>query len=54
MLVAKPVEMGLARAAWLMLTQRDLFLIGHGKKLQDIPAPGIARKIRRATGETLR
>jgi uncharacterized protein YbaP (TraB family) len=33
--------MGVARAAWLMLTQRDLFLIGHGKKLKDVLPPDL-------------
>jgi uncharacterized protein YbaP (TraB family) len=36
LLVAKPLEVGVARALWLMVTQRDLFMLGHGKKLKDV------------------
>jgi uncharacterized protein YbaP (TraB family) len=36
LLVAKPLEVGVARAVWLMLTQRDLFLLGHKRKLKDV------------------
>jgi uncharacterized protein YbaP (TraB family) len=44
LLVAKPLEVGVARALWLMVTQRDLFLVGHGKKLKDVlPADLYAR-----------
>jgi uncharacterized protein YbaP (TraB family) len=35
-LVAKPVEMGVARVVWLMLTQRELFMNGGGRKLRDV------------------
>jgi uncharacterized protein YbaP (TraB family) len=35
-LVAKPFEIGIARALWLLVTQRDLLLVGHGKKLVDV------------------
>jgi uncharacterized protein YbaP (TraB family) len=35
-LVAKPFEIGIARALWLLVTQRDLLLAGHGKKLKDV------------------
>jgi uncharacterized protein YbaP (TraB family) len=35
-LVAKPVEIGIARALWLLVTQRDLLMLGHGKKLKDV------------------
>jgi uncharacterized protein YbaP (TraB family) len=44
LLVAKPVEIGVARALWLLVTQRDLLLVGHGKKLKDVlPADLYAR-----------
>jgi uncharacterized protein YbaP (TraB family) len=44
LLVAKPFEIGIARALWLMLTQRSLFLVGHGQKLKDVlPADLYAR-----------
>jgi uncharacterized protein YbaP (TraB family) len=43
-LVAKPVEIGIARAMWLVVTQRSLLLAGHGKKLKDLmPADLYAR-----------
>jgi uncharacterized protein YbaP (TraB family) len=35
-LVAKPFEIGIARALWLLVTQRDLLMVGHGKKLKDV------------------
>jgi uncharacterized protein YbaP (TraB family) len=35
-LVAKPFEIGIARALWLLVTQRDLLMVGHGKKLVDV------------------
>jgi uncharacterized protein YbaP (TraB family) len=35
-LVAKPFEIGIARALWLLVTQRDLLMVGHGKKLADV------------------
>jgi uncharacterized protein YbaP (TraB family) len=35
-LVAKPFEIGVARALWLLVTQRDLLMVGHGKKLADV------------------
>jgi uncharacterized protein YbaP (TraB family) len=38
-LVAKPFEIGVARALWLLVTQRDLLMLGHGKKLVDVMAP---------------
>jgi uncharacterized protein YbaP (TraB family) len=44
LLVAKPLEVGVARAVWLMLTQRDLFMLRHGRKLKDVlPADLYAR-----------
>jgi uncharacterized protein YbaP (TraB family) len=36
LLVAKPVEIGIARALWLLVTQRDLLMLGHGRKLKDV------------------
>jgi uncharacterized protein YbaP (TraB family) len=39
LLVLKPVEIGIARAVWLLVTQRNLLMAGKGKKLKDlIPA----------------
>jgi len=35
-LLAKPFEIGIARALWLLVTQRDLLMVGHGKKLIDV------------------
>jgi uncharacterized protein YbaP (TraB family) len=35
-LVAKPFEIGIARALWLLVTQRDLLMLSHGKKLKDV------------------
>lgn len=35
-LVAKPFEIGVARALWLLVTQRELLMVGHGKKLKDV------------------
>lgn len=40
-LVAKPVEIGIARAMWLMVTQRSLLMAGHGKKLKDLLPPDL-------------
>ena len=43
-LVAKPVEIGIARAMWLMVTEHSLLLAPHGKKLKDLmPADLYAR-----------
>lgn len=38
LLVAKPLEIGIARVLWLLVTQRDLLMVGHGKKLADVMA----------------
>ena len=35
-LVAKPFEIGVARALWLLVTQRQLLMAGRGKKLKDV------------------
>ncbi len=44
LLVAKPFEIGVARALWLFVTQRDLLMVGHGKRLKDVlPADLYAR-----------
>jgi uncharacterized protein YbaP (TraB family) len=43
-LVAKPVEIGIARAMWLVVTQRSLLMAPHGKKLKNLlPADLYAR-----------
>jgi uncharacterized protein YbaP (TraB family) len=43
-LVRKPYEIGIARALWLLLTQRDLIMVGGGKRLKDVmPADLYAR-----------
>jgi uncharacterized protein YbaP (TraB family) len=34
--VRKPYEIGIARALWLLLTQRDLIMVGGGKRLKDV------------------
>lgn len=36
LLVAKPFEIGIARAVWLLVTKRDLLMAGHKKKLKDL------------------
>ncbi len=36
LLVAKPFEIGIARALWLLVTKRDLLMAGRGKKLKDL------------------
>jgi uncharacterized protein YbaP (TraB family) len=36
LLVLKPVEIGIARAVWLLVTQRNLLMAGKGKKLKDL------------------
>ena len=36
LLVAKPFEIGMARALWLLVTKRDLLMAGRGKKLKDL------------------
>jgi uncharacterized protein YbaP (TraB family) len=35
-LLAKPFELGIARALWLFVTQRDLLMVHDGKKLRDV------------------
>ena len=35
-LLAKPVQIGITRAAWLLLTRRDLFMVQGGKRLHDV------------------
>jgi uncharacterized protein YbaP (TraB family) len=40
-LVAKPVEIGIARAMWLMVTQRSLLMAPHGQKLKDLLPPDL-------------
>jgi uncharacterized protein YbaP (TraB family) len=43
-LVAKPFEIGVARALWLLVTQRDLLMVGHGRKLQDVMPADLHRR----------
>jgi uncharacterized protein YbaP (TraB family) len=40
-LVAKPVDIGVARAVWLMITQRELLMAGKGRKLKDVMPPDL-------------
>ncbi|HEX3846929.1 MAG TPA: TraB/GumN family protein [Steroidobacteraceae bacterium] len=35
-LVQKPIEIGFARILWLLITQRDLLMVGGGKRLHDV------------------
>jgi uncharacterized protein YbaP (TraB family) len=43
-LLAKPVEIGIARALWLLITERDLLMVRGGKRLKDVlPADLYAR-----------
>lgn len=43
-LLAKPVEIGIARALWLLITERDLLMVRGGKHLKDVlPADLYAR-----------
>jgi uncharacterized protein YbaP (TraB family) len=46
-LVAKPVEIGIARAMWLMVTQRSLLMAGRGKKLKDLLPPDLYARFAR-------
>ena len=43
-LVAKPFEIGIARALWLLVTQRDLLMVGHGKRLVDVMPPELHQR----------
>jgi uncharacterized protein YbaP (TraB family) len=40
-LVARPVDIGIARALWLLMTQRSLLLAGKDKKLKDVLPPDL-------------
>jgi uncharacterized protein YbaP (TraB family) len=40
-LVRKPFEIGIARALWLLITQRDLLMVGGGKRLKDVLPPDL-------------
>jgi len=43
-LVPKPLEIGIARVLWLLITERHLLLVGGGKRLKDeLPADSYAR-----------
>lgn len=46
-LVAKPVEIGIARAAWLLMTQRSLLMAGKNKKLRDVLPPDLYARFNR-------
>jgi uncharacterized protein YbaP (TraB family) len=35
-LVQKPLEIGIARILWLLITERSLLLVGGGKRLKDV------------------
>jgi len=42
--VPKPLEVGVARVLWLLITERRLLMVGGGKRLRDVlPAPLHAR-----------
>lgn len=40
-LVPKPFEIGIARVLWLLLTERDLLMVGGGRKLHDVMPPAL-------------
>ncbi len=40
-LVAKPFEIGILRALWLFITQRDLLMVPGGRKLKDVMPPDL-------------
>ena len=47
LLVAKPVEVGIARAMWLVITEHSLIMAPHGQKLKDLMPPDLyARFVR--------
>src|SRR5271167_889762 len=35
-LVRKPLEIGIVRILWLLLTERDVLMVGGGKRLRDV------------------
>lgn len=48
-LVGKPFEIGILRALWLLITQRDLLLVPGGRRLKDVMPPELYARF-----ETLR
>jgi uncharacterized protein YbaP (TraB family) len=38
-LIPKPFEIGIARILWLLITERDLLMVGGGKRLKDVMPP---------------
>ena len=40
-LIPKPFEVGIARILWLLITQRDLLMVGGGKRLTDVMPPDL-------------
>jgi uncharacterized protein YbaP (TraB family) len=39
--VQKPFEIGIARVLWLLLTERDVLMVGGGKRLKDVMSPAL-------------
>src|SRR5476651_736084 len=40
-LVPKPLEIGIVRILWLLLTERDVLMVGGGKRLKDVMPPNL-------------
>ncbi len=40
-LLSKPLQIGITRAAWLLLTRRDLFMVHGSMRLHDVLAPDL-------------
>jgi uncharacterized protein YbaP (TraB family) len=40
-MLQRPIQIGLARAMWLLLTQRSLYTLPHGRKLKDVVPPNL-------------
>jgi uncharacterized protein YbaP (TraB family) len=40
-LVPKPLEIGIVRILWLLITQRDLIMVRGGKRLKDVLPPNL-------------
>jgi uncharacterized protein YbaP (TraB family) len=40
-ILAKPVELSVPRAFWMLIAQRDLLLLPHGEKLRDVLPPDL-------------
>ncbi len=43
-LVAKPLEIGFARALWIFLTHHDLLMVSGGRRLKDVLPPDLYRR----------